>query len=118
MDRKYRRLFANRYWLIAAGIPPAAGFLEFLREISRRYGTLLIFDEVITGFRVSLGGAQSRWGVLPDLATYAKAVGGGVPLSVLAGHAEFMQPIASGKVLHAGTLNGNPLLSGCRARHY
>jgi len=90
-------------------IPPAAGFLEFLREISTRHGTVLIFDEVITGFRIDLGGAQSRWRVVPDLATYAKAVGGGVPLSVLAGRSEFMQPIASGRVLHAGTLNGNPL---------
>ena len=114
------RLFAERGNEISAIIcepllansgclPPAAGFLEFLREISRRYDTLLIFDEVITGFRVALGGAQSRWNVAPDLATYAKAVGGGVPLSVLAGRYQYMQPIASGKVLHAGTLNGNPL---------
>ena len=97
-------------------IPPAPGFLEFLREISNRYGALLIFDEVITGFRVDLGGAQSRWGVIPDLATYAKAVGGGVPLSVLAGRAEFMERIANGEVIHAGTLNGNPLcLAAARA---
>jgi glutamate-1-semialdehyde 2,1-aminomutase len=97
-------------------IPPAAGFLEFLREISKRYNSLLIFDEVITGFRVDLGGAQGRWGVKPDLATYAKAVGGGVPLSVLAGRSEFMELIASGKVVHAGTLNGNPLcLAAARA---
>ena len=87
-------------------IPPAPGFLEFLREISSRHSTLLIFDEVITGFRIDLGGAQGRWGVVPDLATYAKAVGGGVPLSVLAGRREFMNLIATGKVVHAGTLNG------------
>jgi glutamate-1-semialdehyde 2,1-aminomutase len=90
-------------------IPPAPDFLEFLREISRRHSALLIFDEVITGFRVDLRGAQGRWGVTPDLATYAKAVGGGVPLSVLAGRSEFMQRIADGDVIHAGTLNGNPL---------
>jgi glutamate-1-semialdehyde 2,1-aminomutase len=97
-------------------IPPAPGFLEFLREITRRYGVVLIFDEVITGFRVDLGGAQGRWGVIPDLATYAKAVGGGVPLSVLAGKSEFMQKIANGEVIHAGTLNGNPLsLAAARA---
>jgi glutamate-1-semialdehyde 2,1-aminomutase len=97
-------------------IPPAPGFLEFLREISTRQNALLIFDEVITGFRVDLGGAQSRWGVIPDLATYAKAVGGGVPLSVLAGRAEFMERIVSGEVVHAGTLNGNPLcLAAARA---
>jgi len=97
-------------------IPPAPGFLEFLREISTRHGALLIFDEVITGFRVDLRGAQGRWGVTPDLATYAKAVGGGVPLSVLAGRSEFMQRIADGEVIHAGTLNGNPLsLAASRA---
>jgi glutamate-1-semialdehyde 2,1-aminomutase len=97
-------------------IPPTPGFLEFLREISSRYNALLIFDEVITGFRVDLRGAQGRWGVTPDLATYAKAVGGGVPLSVLAGRAEFMQRIADGEVIHAGTLNGNPLsLAAARA---
>jgi len=97
-------------------IPPAPGFLEFLREISSRHNALLIFDEVITGFRVDLRGAQGRWGVTPDLATYAKAVGGGVPLSVLAGRLEFMQRIANGEVVHAGTLNGNPLcLAAARA---
>jgi glutamate-1-semialdehyde 2,1-aminomutase len=97
-------------------IPPAPGFLEFLRETASRYRTLLIFDEVITGFRVDLAGAQGRWGVTPDLATYAKAVGGGMPLSVLAGRSEFMQWIANGTVVHAGTLNGNPLsLAAARA---
>lgn len=97
-------------------IPPAPGFLEFLREISSRHSALLIFDEVITGFRVDLRGAQGRWTVTPDLATYAKAVGGGVPLSALAGRSEFMQKIANGEVIHAGTLNGNPLsLAAARA---
>ncbi len=90
-------------------IAPEPGFLEFLRDITRRYGTLLIFDEVITGFRLAPGGAQQYYGVTPDLATYAKAVGAGLPLSVLAGRAEYMEMIASGKVVHAGTLNGNPL---------
>jgi glutamate-1-semialdehyde 2,1-aminomutase len=97
-------------------IPPAPGFLAFLREISSRHKALLIFDEVITGFRIDLGGAQGRWGLTPDLATYAKAVGGGVPLSVLAGRREFMDQIAEGPVVHAGTLNGNPLsLAAARA---
>ncbi len=90
-------------------IPPDEGFLEFLRDITARHGALLIFDEVITGFRLGLGGAQERYRVTPDLATYAKAVGAGTPLSVLAGKREFMDLIASGKVVHAGTLNGNPL---------
>lgn len=90
-------------------IPPQPGFLEFLREIANQQKALLIFDEVITGFRVDLRGAQGRFGVVPDLATYAKAVGAGTTLSVLAGKAEFMAPIANGEVVHAGTLNGNPL---------
>jgi glutamate-1-semialdehyde 2,1-aminomutase len=90
-------------------LPPADGFLQFLREITSSTSTLLIFDEVITGFRLGLGGAQAYYGVTPDLATYAKAVGGGAPLSALAGRQEFMDWIADGKVLHAGTLNGNPL---------
>lgn len=90
-------------------IPPAPGFLEFLREISNRHQALLIFDEVITGFRLALGGAQEFYAVTPDLATFGKAVGGGAPLSVLAGRAEFMDWISDGRVVHAGTLNGNPL---------
>jgi glutamate-1-semialdehyde 2,1-aminomutase len=70
---------------------------------------VLIFDEVITGFRLALKGAQGYYGVTPDLATFGKAVGGGMPLSVLAGTAEYMELIAAGKVVHSGTLNGNPL---------
>lgn len=90
-------------------IPAEPGFLEFLRTITQQQGALLIFDEVITGFRLAPGGAQERYGIMPDLATYAKAVGAGTPLSVLAGKQEYMDLIASGKVVHAGTLNGNPL---------
>lgn len=90
-------------------IPPAPGFLLFLREECSRRGILLIFDEVITGFRLALGGAQEYYGVTPDLAVYAKAVGAGLPLSVLAGKREYMSWIARGEVVHAGTLNGNPL---------
>jgi glutamate-1-semialdehyde 2,1-aminomutase len=90
-------------------LPPEPGFLEFLREITTANGALLIFDEVITGFRVALGGAQELYGIVPDLATYAKAVGAGVPLSVLAGKREYMDLIASGRVVHAGSVNGNPV---------
>jgi glutamate-1-semialdehyde 2,1-aminomutase len=90
-------------------LPPDEGFLEFLREITKSNGALLIFDEVITGYRLRLGGAQEHYGVVPDLATYAKAVGGGFPLSVLAGSTEVMDRIANGIVVHAGTLNGNPV---------
>jgi glutamate-1-semialdehyde 2,1-aminomutase len=97
-------------------IPAESGFLEFLREISTRNGALLIFDEVITGLRLELGGGQTRYGVIPDLATFAKAVGAGLPLSVLAGKREYMGLIASGEVVHAGSLNGSPLvLAGAKA---
>jgi len=97
-------------------IAPQPGFLEFLREITRQNGALLIFDEVITGFRLGLSGAQGFYGVTPDLATYAKAVGAGTPLSVLAGKLEFMELLERGKVVHAGTLNGNLIaLSAARA---
>lgn len=90
-------------------LPPAPGFLEFLRDITARQGALLIFDEVITGFRIAPGGAQQYYGVAPDLATYAKAVGAGTPLSVLAGSDRYMRLIAGGQVVHSGTLNGNPI---------
>ncbi len=90
-------------------IEPEPGFLQFLRDITRRNGSLLIFDEVITGFRLAPGGAQQHYGVTPDLATFAKAIGGGLPLSCLAGKADYMRLIADGQVVHAGTLNGNPI---------
>lgn len=90
-------------------IPPKPGFLEFLREITLKHHCLLIFDEVITGFRLHLAGAQGLYGVTPDLATYAKAIGSGVAVSALAGKSQFMDLIAKGKVVHAGTLNGNPI---------
>ncbi|HWB84662.1 MAG TPA: aspartate aminotransferase family protein [Bryobacteraceae bacterium] len=93
----------------SGSIPPAPGFLEFLRQVTSENGALLIFDEVITGFRLAYGGAQERYGITPDLATFAKAVGAGTPLSALAGQRRYMDAIASGRVVHAGTLNGNPL---------
>jgi glutamate-1-semialdehyde 2,1-aminomutase len=91
-------------------IPAEPGFLEFLREVTTLNSAVLIFDEVITGFRLALAGAQARYGVVPDLATYAKAIGGGLPLSVLAGKKQIMELIAKGTVVHAGTLNGNPIV--------
>lgn len=91
-------------------IPPDEGFLQALRQITSENGAALIFDEVITGFRLSLAGAQGWYGVTPDLATYAKAVGGGLPFSALAGKKDLMDLIANGKVVHAGTLNGNPIV--------
>jgi glutamate-1-semialdehyde 2,1-aminomutase len=91
-------------------IPPADGFLEELRQITRRYGALLIFDEVITGFRVAGGGAQERYGVRPDLTCLGKIIGGGLPVGAFGGRREIMERLAPlGPVYQAGTLAGNPL---------
>jgi len=86
-------------------IPPEPGFLAGLRRLCDEHGILLIFDEVITGFRLAMGGAQEHFGVVPDVAVFGKALGSGHPLSVLAGRKAAMKPIAEGKVIHAGTLN-------------
>ncbi len=86
-------------------ILPRPGYLEGLRRIADDHGAVLIFDEVITGFRLGLGGAQAHFDVVPDLAIFAKAVANGYPLSVLAGSERVMQPITDGTVVHAGTLN-------------
>jgi glutamate-1-semialdehyde 2,1-aminomutase len=95
---------------------PLPGYLAGLRELATRYGVVLIFDEVITGFRVATGGAQALFGVTPDLATFGKAVAGGFPLSIVAGKKEIMGQIEQGRVLHAGTFNGNPIsLAAARA---
>lgn len=97
-------------------IKPEPGFLEELRALCDRYDTALIFDEVITGFRVHLGGAQAYYGVTPDLAVFAKAISNGYPISVLAGKQAWMQPIVEGKVIHAGTANaGNPSVAAALA---
>ena len=89
---------------------PAPGFLEALREECTRHGAVLIFDEVMTGFRVALGGAQQRYGVRPDLTTLGKVIGGGLPVAVLGGRREIMQKLAPvGPVYQAGTLSGNPV---------
>jgi glutamate-1-semialdehyde 2,1-aminomutase len=91
-------------------VPPAAGFLEFLREAADAAGALLVFDEVISGFRVSPGGAQERSGVTPDLSILGKVIGGGLPAAAYAGPRTFMEMIApAGDVYQAGTLSGNPL---------
>jgi glutamate-1-semialdehyde 2,1-aminomutase len=89
---------------------PAAGFLQALREECTRYGALLIFDEVMTGMRVALGGAQERFGVRPDLTTLGKVIGGGLPVGALGGRRELMEQLAPlGPVYQAGTLSGNPV---------
>ncbi len=91
-------------------IPPVDGFLQGLRAICDEYGTVLIFDEVMTGFRVALGGAQERYQVKPDLTCLGKVIGGGMPVGAFGGRADIMQHIApSGPVYQAGTLSGNPV---------
>ena len=91
-------------------IPPVPGFLEGLREICDEYDTVLVFDEVMTGFRVSLGGAQARYGVMPDLTTLGKIIGGGMPVGAFGGRRDIMEQIAPlGPVYQAGTLSGNPV---------
>ncbi len=91
-------------------VPPAPGFLESLREMTTRHGALLIFDEVMTGFRVAFGGAQQRYGIRPDLTTLGKVIGGGLPVGAYGGRRDIMNHVApAGPVYQAGTLSGNPL---------
>lgn len=115
------RLFAERGAEIAAVIvepaagnmglvPPRPGFLEGLRRLTRDHGALLVFDEVITGFRLAYGGAQAHYGVLPDLTCLGKVIGGGLPVGAYGGRRDLMERVApAGPVYQAGTLSGNPL---------
>ena len=116
-----KKLFANNPDQIAGVIlepvvgnsgfvTPDAGFLEGLREITKEYGALLIFDEVMTGFRIAYGGAQEKFGVTPDLTTLGKVIGGGLPVGAYGGRADIMSMVApAGPMYQAGTLSGNPL---------
>lgn len=91
-------------------VPPKEGFLKFLRDITLKYGTVLIFDEVITGFRLKFGGAQEYFGVKPDMTTLGKIVGGGMPIAAYGGKKEIMDRVSpTGPVYQAGTLSGNPI---------
>lgn len=91
-------------------VPPAPGFLQALREVTQKHGSLLIFDEVMTGFRVALGGAQGLYDIKPDLTTLGKIIGGGLPVGAFGGRKDIMQMLAPlGPVYQAGTLSGNPL---------
>ncbi len=91
-------------------VAPVPGFLDALRDLTRRYGALLIFDEVMTGFRVARGGAEELYGIRPDLSTFGKVIGGGLPVGAYGGRADLMKMISpSGPVYQAGTLSGNPL---------
>lgn len=94
-----------------ACIPPQPGYLETVRELCTEHGVVLIFDEVITGFRLALGGAQSYFGVTPDLATFGKAMANGFPIACLAGRRELLELIASLKVNHSGTYNSNVMVT-------
>lgn len=88
---------------------PPEGFLQRARELTSRHGVVLIFDEVITGYRIALGGAQEMFGVVPDLAVLGKAMGAGMPISAVTGNRSVMEALANGRVMHRGTFNGNPL---------
>lgn len=91
-------------------VPPRPGFLETLRQLTAKHGALLIFDEVMTGFRLALGGAQQRYGIQPDLTTLGKIIGGGLPMAAYGGRADVMSRVApTGPIYQAGTLSGNPL---------
>jgi glutamate-1-semialdehyde 2,1-aminomutase len=91
-------------------VPPVAGFLETLRDLTEKTGSILIFDEVMTGFRVAYGGAQALYGILPDVTTLGKIIGGGLPVGAYGGKREIMEQIApQGSVYQAGTLSGNPV---------
>lgn len=94
----------------AGFITPDAGFLEGLREITQEYGALLVFDEVMTGFRIAYGGAQAKFGITPDLTTLGKVIGGGLPVGAYGGRRDIMSLVApAGSMYQAGTLSGNPL---------
>ena len=94
----------------AGFIPPDAGFLAGLRELTQEHGALLVFDEVMTGFRIAYGGAQARFGIIPDLTTLGKIIGGGLPVGAYGGRREIMELVApAGPMYQAGTLSGNPL---------
>jgi len=91
-------------------VAPRSGFLETLRELCTRHGAVLIFDEVMTGFRIALGGAQALYGIDPDMTTLGKVIGGGMPVGAFGGRRDIMQSLAPlGPVYQAGTLSGNPV---------
>ncbi len=90
-------------------IEPEPGYLDAVRDATRESGSVLIFDEVITGFRIAAGGAQARYGVVPDLAVFGKAMGAGFPVAAVVGRAELLDDVGTGRVMHAGTFNSNPV---------
>ena len=109
LDRSFAAVLLEPAAINSGCFAPPPGFLERARAATRRHGVQLVFDEVITGFRVGLGGVQAQVGVLPDLTVLGKAVGGGLPIGVVAGTGTAMRPVADGSLYHRGTFNGNPL---------
>ena len=112
LDTSFAAVIVEPAAINAGCFGPPDGFLQDLRDITRSLGIVLIFDEVITGFRLSPGGAQQRYGVTPDLSVLGKALGGGLPIGAVSGQREVMQVVASGRLLHRGTFNGNPVSLG------
>ncbi|MFP3470998.1 aminotransferase class III-fold pyridoxal phosphate-dependent enzyme, partial [Micrococcus sp. SIMBA_144] len=91
-------------------VPPRDGFTNTIRRLTKAHGALMISDEVMTGFRVALGGAQAHYGITPDLTTFGKIIGGGMPVGAYGGRRELMSQIApAGPIYQAGTLSGNPV---------
>ncbi len=112
LDNRFAAVIVEPAAINAGCFAPPDGFLQALRDITTRLGIVLIFDEVITGFRLALGGAQQRYGVTPDLSVLGKALGAGLPIGAVSGRREVMQVVASGRLLHRGTFNGNPVSLG------
>lgn len=109
LDSRYAAVLVEPAAINGGCFAPPPGFLERLRAATRRHGIVLIFDEVITGFRLGLGGAQGRYGVTPDLSVLGKALAAGLPIGAVSGTRAAMEVLASGRLLHRGTFNGNPL---------
>lgn len=109
LDQGFAAVLLEPAAINAGCFAPPPGFLERARAVTRRHGVQLVFDEVITGFRVGLGGVQAQADVVPDLTVLGKAVGGGLPIGVVAGTRAAMGPVADGSLFHRGTFNGNPL---------
>ncbi len=112
LSDEYAAVILEAAAINAGCFSPPTGFLQAVRELTRRHGTVLIFDEVISGFRLALGGAQQVFGVTPDMAVLGKALGAGLPISAVTGSRAVMAPLVDGRVLHRGTFNGNPLSVG------
>ncbi|MFM8989970.1 MAG: aspartate aminotransferase family protein [Alphaproteobacteria bacterium] len=108
LDASFAAVLVEPAAMNAGCFAPPPGFLQRLRDATRRNGAMLVFDEVVTGFRVALGGAQEAWGVAPDICVLGKALGAGFPIGAVSGTREAMATLMDGRLLHRGTFNGNP----------